>query len=144
MTGVAGDPRLQVVHQSRLAYKRVMQEGCVFIKYGRRGWPKRRFVWLTGEVDAIRWRAPGTEAKPLKQSELLAGKGCVRVPQILEVYPDPSTAVMQANKRYLKNPALCFSIVVGDRTLDLEADSMEVKTQWVQALLALIKYRGGM
>jgi len=145
LTSPLNDPRMQLMLQSRLSFKRLLQEGAVFTKFGSHGWPHKRFVWLTAEVDAVRWSSGvGPSAVSLKQSQLLAGDHCLRTQQLLEVYSEPSTVVMQKNKGYIRDRAKCFSIVTEKRTLDLEADSEERKNQWVLAIQALIKYRGGL
>ncbi len=133
-------------------FKRALQEGCVFTKFGRYGWPHKRVLWLTPEVDALRWRAAGSAAGgALKQSELLAGTHCVRVAEVLDVAAyDPATpsAVLKANARHIVQPQACFSIFLGGSggrvTLDLEADSVERMLLWVQALKCLVAFKGGL
>jgi hypothetical protein len=134
-----------VPNHARAQYRHLLQAGCTFTKYGRAGFPHKRRVWLTPEMDALRWAKPGGREPPaLRQAELAAGKECIRLSEIVDVMEEPSTPVFLRNARSIGSADCCFAITATDRTLDLEAESPEVKAKWVVALLALKRYRGGL
>jgi hypothetical protein len=136
---------LVVSNHARAQYRHLLQAGATFVKFGRSGFPHRRRVWLTPEMDAIRWGKPGVkDPPPLKQAELAVGKECVRLSDIVDVVDAPSTPVFVRNARSITSADCCFAIAATDRTLDLEADTPEEKAKWVVALLALKRYRGGL
>ena len=68
----------------------------------------------------------------------------MRVAELIDIVEEPTTAVLLRNAKSITRPENCFAVVTSDRTLDLEADTPELKAQWVLALLALKRYRGGL
>ena len=99
----------------------LLQDGIAVIKFGRRGKPKQRKLWLTPDRCTLRVCEEGD----------LATKGCA-LSDILELHEGCDTAVF--NKTPSQWPDRCFSIVARERTFDFELAS---EADQVRALSAL-------
>jgi hypothetical protein len=118
-------PAASPLMMSRVAPARELEEGRMFVKYGRMGRPHRRCVWLELRAPArIVWaheRSGSSRSLPLgPNTKVLAGA---------------TTAVfLKHADRVRGRENCCFSVVSSDRTLDLEADSQGVRDAWVARL----------
>ena len=101
-----------------------MTNGATFLKYGRRGRPKPRHVYLLDK--AISWREPGSKVIPQSKDQ----KKFIRYMPILDIkeitYGRTSEIfkkfqIKKENERYREQ--LSITIHGGKRTLDLEASS---------------------
>jgi len=116
---------------------KMLGEGAKFMKYGRRGSPHQRVVWVSGDLQYVCYGTTHGNARqdsmiPVSQiSQIL--KGC-DTPVFRRCYPDE-------NDR-LKVEGKCFSLdAVGDgegRTLDLEASSEAERKKFFDAFRFLI------
>jgi hypothetical protein len=87
-----------------------LREGVSLLKYGRRGAPKQRELWLTKDGLRLNVNAAGD----------LATKG-VNLSDVLELSEGCKTGVF--GKRPSAHPARCFSIVARERSFDFECAS---------------------
>lgn len=118
----------------RLAFKRLLQDGRQFRKYGRRGLPHSRLVFLTPDARTLVWCASGSRNLE---------KDGIAVADITDVIEGPNTPIFKKNAGWFKNADCCFSVVSAQRSLDLEAATTEERDEWVKAFLCLRKYRTG-
>ena len=99
----------------------LLQDGIAVTKFGRRGKPKLRKLWLTPDRCTLRVCEEGD----------LATKGC-ELSDILELHEGCGTAVF--DKTPSQWPARCFSIVARERTFDFELATETERTRAVSAL----------
>ena len=111
--------------------KRALVKGGVFLKHGKRGSPHRRYVWVSGALDAVLWKALTRGSKTKK---------AIPTSDLLSVETGHATAVL-GRKGVAKHSSAdrCFSLVAKGRTLDLEADSEATRDQWVAAFEWLVR-----
>lgn len=114
--------------------------GGIFTKFGKAGNPKKRNVWCSANLDRIQWADEGKWTSRSGAS--------ISVADITGVVPGHSTAVWDkhiARKAESVPPEeLCLSIIGHERTLDLAAESEEVRDEWVAAFRFLVgKYEFG-
>ena len=108
------------------AASELLCRGAVLLKFGRRGRPHRRFVWLDGA--RLRWRSA-------KLGDLAATPGFIDLSSSSRVVQGASTAVFSRQlDRVGTQTAACLSVVGGGRTLDLLAASPEQCNRWAAAL----------
>jgi len=129
--------RLADIDTYRNKWKRLLCNGAVMRKYGRHGFPHDRRVVLTPDCRRLVWCAPGAK---LDLTALPDGEG-IRAGAVVAIVDGVSTPVFRKNAGWYKQPGLCFSLVAGDRTLDLEAPTPQAKDDWLTALLAWQRYR---
>lgn len=129
--------RLADMETYRNKWKRMLCSGAVMRKYGRHGFPHDRRVFLTPDCRRLVWVAPGAK---VDVSALPDGEG-IRAGAIVAVVEGVATPVFRKNAGWYRQPSLCFSLVAGDRSLDLEAPTPQAKDDWVTALLAWQRYR---
>lgn len=100
--------------------------GEQFIKYGRRGSPHERTltVEVNGRIITLDWGSDKISSTK-DGIKLLDGK---------------QTAVMLNKSARKAKPELCFSLVLADRTLDLECKTMKIKQYWWNGFQLLLKY----
>lgn len=122
------------ISERRLYFKRLLQDGTAFRKYGHHGFPHMRHVYLSPDARYVLWCSPSTA--PSKNH-----KDGIAVSDITDVVDGTTTPVFRTNAGWYKHPELCFSLVAASRTLDLEAASAEEKREWMTALLCLKRYR---
>eukprot|EP00033_Pygsuia_biforma_P005807 GCRY01006429.1.p1 GENE.GCRY01006429.1~~GCRY01006429.1.p1 ORF type:complete len:282 (-),score=44.33 GCRY01006429.1:739-1500(-) len=114
-------------------------EGKIFRKYGRKGTPHLRFIYLDQSITSVCWRpidaTPEERTNSLPLADIInfiagrAGKNFNTLGSKLGRTAgmgglDPSTA--------------SFSIISRTRTLDLEADSPRERDKWVVGLKLLV------
>jgi hypothetical protein len=133
----AHHPRDRMIIEKRLLFKRMLLDGKVFRKYGRRGFPHARRVVLSADLRYIMWGSPNSSIGSGSGRE----KDGIAVSDIQAVDEEPSSEIFRKNASWVKHANMCFSLVSATRTLDLEASSVEEKEEWVTALLCLKKYR---
>ena len=109
-----------------------LTNGSTFLKYGRRGKPKPRHVFLIDK--AISWREPGSKIVPL----LKKNKENVRYMPILDFREITFGRDSGVFKRFrikketeMYREQLSFTIHAGKRTLDLEASTPKELQQFV-------------
>jgi hypothetical protein len=109
--------------------KLVLNRGATFVKHGRQGDPHNRFVWVSSDFKRIHWGDSDTRNSKFMRFE-----------DVSDVQAGKNTAVFQRSygSKYSSIPeSMCFSVVSGSRTLDLQADSVERRNFWVQNLFVL-------
>jgi hypothetical protein len=109
--------------------KLVLNRGATFIKHGRSGDPHNRFVWVSSDFKRIHWGDADTRNSKFMRFE-----------DVTDVQAGKNTAVFQRSygAKFSSIPeSMCFSVVSGARTLDLQADSVERRNFWVQNLFVL-------
>ena len=109
--------------------KLVLNRGANFVKHGRQGDPHARFVWVSSDFKRIHWGDADT-----RNSKFM------RFDDVTDVQAGKNTVVFQRSygSKFSSVPeSMCFSVVSGSRTLDLQADSVERRNFWVQNLFVL-------
>jgi len=109
--------------------KLVLNRGATFTKHGRQGDPHSRFVWVSSDFKRIHWGDADTRNSKF-----------VRFEDVSDVQAGKNTVVFQRSysSKFSSIPeSMCFSVVSGSRTLDLQADSVERRNFWVQNLFVL-------
>ncbi|GCA61987.1 hypothetical protein KIPB_000390 [Kipferlia bialata] len=121
-------PPVEYVPEAADARKARLLTGAVLLKHGKRGSPNGRMIEVKGDLSCIRWRDPAKKKwrDNLERSSITA------------VVRGQTTAVFARNSGKPGHEAMSFSLVSGERTLDLEADSQTEAEHWVQALEAWV------
>lgn len=120
-------------------WEKLLCAGALFVKHGRRGKPKVRFVWLdrhpnAGDRDRIRW----CEESQRRAKSSAGSKRAFLVSDILSVHGGVSSGNFGRSNNELSSEK-CFSITVRHRSFDLEADSEETCVAWIKALRVLLR-----
>lgn len=92
--------------------KLVLNRGATFVKHGRSGDPHSRFVWVSSDFKRIHWGDADT-----RNSKFM------RFDDVTDVQAGKNTAVFQRSysSKFSSIPeSMCFSVVSGARTLDLQ------------------------
>lgn len=104
--------------------------GGHFLKWGRNGKAKRRFVLFDDSIDAIVWKNVHTDKNAL---------GAITMAKIQDISTGIQTPVLQK----VVSPSIkadhVLSIISTDRTLDLQAESMAVRDRWLAGLKSRYK-----
>ena len=107
----------------------MLRKGDKFLKFGRKGNPHDRYVFLSGP--RLFWG--GVPNKKTQKKSMV-------VSMIQDIVKGKETDVFTRRTQYESVPAnLCFSIIGADRTLDLRAASEEHRDEWADALKALVE-----
>lgn len=108
----------------------VVLEGANFLKWGRNGKPKKRFVYYDEDLEAIVWKNEETDKQLI---------GAIPLSKIQDVCTGLQTPVLQR----VRSSKLCadrvLSIVAAERTLDLQAETVDQQQRWVAGLKARYK-----
>jgi hypothetical protein len=97
-------------------------KGANFFKYGRRGKPHQRIVWISEKEDTLFWSDPSKKNKnprfmPFSEiTDVLTGHN--------------STKVLMKNKVPQEFDNVVFSIISNRRTLDLRAPDADTRFRW--------------
>jgi len=91
-----------------------------FMKHGRRGKPHERSLKVDPATGIVDW-----------------GSGAISLREAVEIIPGKNTAVFERVKLKIAHPRVCFSIVLAQRTLDLQANSEDERDLWVNGLQTL-------
>ncbi|KAH9257840.1 hypothetical protein BASA81_003859 [Batrachochytrium salamandrivorans] len=102
-------------------FKNYLLSGIEIIKHPRKGYPRRRFFWISPDFE---WLMTGRERilEPSKD-EMDQIKG-VRIADIHDISRGITTEVLERTGKN-KKQSRYFSIITNERTLDLEAESKE-------------------
>lgn len=102
-------------------FKNYLLSGIEIIKHPRKGYPRRRFFWISPDFE---WLMTGRERilEPSKD-EVDQIKG-VRIADIHDISRGITTEVLERTGKN-KKQSRYFSIITNERTLDLEAESKE-------------------
>jgi len=113
-------------------------DGEEFFKhpFGKGSKVERKFLFLIDEKEPILyWCTPGKRK--------ISRKSSVIIKDVTQIFLGKRTEVFQRKTAVYASPNACFSLATRERTLDLQADSLEVCTKWVGGLrLTLLKAAG--
>ena len=121
--------------------------GAVFLKHGRAGKPHKRFVWVPEPYNNIHWGV--TMKKPSEKESLpISGLDLILRGQATAVFARHSgectiSFCLHAYASLINcftahREDYSFSLVVQDRTLDLEADSVQSREEWAEVCVSNI------
>ena len=110
----------------------LMQGGTLVKHPGTTGFgqPHPRVIRLDSDQKTLRWHKQGSQ--PKSDSRML-------VTEISDIIVGLGTSAIRRTAPPEKN-SLCFSIVDGSRSLDLECNSQEQRDAWVQALRTYVQF----
>jgi len=116
---------------------KVLGQGAQFMKYGRRGSPHQRWVWVSGDLQYVCY---GKSHGSATQDSMFAVKQIKSVTKGMQS-PVFMRAVPDDNER-VKIEGRCLSLDATQngegRTLDLEASSEAERKKWVEAFRFLV------
>eukprot|EP00929_Paragymnodinium_shiwhaense_P086451 TRINITY_DN46973_c0_g1_i1.p1 TRINITY_DN46973_c0_g1~~TRINITY_DN46973_c0_g1_i1.p1 ORF type:complete len:1162 (+),score=250.26 TRINITY_DN46973_c0_g1_i1:189-3674(+) len=104
--------------------------GSYFLKWGRSGAAKKRFVFFDEGLDAVMWKDTEGDKEPL---------GAIQLSKVQDICLGIQTPVLLNAKRAKLREDLTWSIVALERTLDLQAETIDERDKWVAALKAAYK-----
>eukprot|EP00698_Gefionella_okellyi_P025620 TRINITY_DN9445_c0_g1_i1.p1 TRINITY_DN9445_c0_g1~~TRINITY_DN9445_c0_g1_i1.p1 ORF type:complete len:1511 (-),score=407.47 TRINITY_DN9445_c0_g1_i1:142-4404(-) len=110
----------------------MMVHGEVFVKHGRTGKPHLRDVWASEDMTALHWCQAGKPRSSTTASESFP------LQSLRSIEVGHTTPVFARTGRP-ETAQCCFSLVGEKRTLDLEADSMQVALNWSFSLKAVLR-----
>jgi len=116
-----------------------LQDGEEFFKhpYGKGSKVERKFLFLVEEKDSstLYWCTPGKRK--------ISRKSSVAIKDVTQIFFGKRTEVFQRKTAIYASPNACFSLATRERTVDLQADSIEVCSNWVGGLrLTLLRAAG--
>eukprot|EP01113_Clastostelium_recurvatum_P006689 TRINITY_DN13051_c0_g2_i1.p1 TRINITY_DN13051_c0_g2~~TRINITY_DN13051_c0_g2_i1.p1 ORF type:complete len:411 (+),score=103.36 TRINITY_DN13051_c0_g2_i1:122-1234(+) len=119
----------------------ILTQGGVFMKYGRKGRPKRRWVQVTPDLMSISWRTchSTTGHGGSFQSQTRKPPRYMPLATVLQISRGHKTPVFIKAAHSTTAP-LGLSLVWGSRTLDLEAHTEELRDMWAASLQSLVTY----
>lgn len=124
-------------------------QGGVFLKHGRRGYPHRRFVWCDERLQNVYWcsvdrkptkNGPRTKARSMSIFEIAKVSSGLETDRLQRLLKHSTAWNFRHRSRAGSTDSsidvkrvLCFSLHGKDRTLDLEADSEDLRKEWIEA-----------
>eukprot|EP00933_Yihiella_yeosuensis_P045551 TRINITY_DN4094_c0_g5_i1.p1 TRINITY_DN4094_c0_g5~~TRINITY_DN4094_c0_g5_i1.p1 ORF type:complete len:719 (+),score=121.50 TRINITY_DN4094_c0_g5_i1:1-2157(+) len=105
----------------------VISRGSYFLKWGRNGKPKKRWVMYDELLDAIVWKDSDSSKNP---------SGLLQILKIQDICTSEMTPILKRVASPKLDMDLLVSVVTADRTLDLQADSKDKQLKWADALKA--------
>jgi hypothetical protein len=109
----------------------MLKAGQTFLKYGKKGEPHLRFVYLSKNEESLNW-------KPL--TCCFNSDRSLKTKSLINVYIGTSNSdVFSKNKVPPEFELNCFSILGEKRTLDLKHEDIKVTREWFKAVKYLIK-----
>lgn len=112
---------------------KMLKEGEFFTKYGNKGDPHKRKVFLSDDSKYICWNNPTCSYfSSVKKIPILELKNCYFGIQQSDIF-----GKYKIGKEFESN---CFSIVSSKRTIDLRHDSELIVKSWFKAIKNLISY----
>jgi len=103
-----------------------MKRGCSFLKCGSRGSPHFRELKLSSDMATISWHSP----------KKTSNQSTINVADIKEIRIGQNTLVFKKNKKP-QYEEVSFSIIYGNKTLDLVAKNPRERDIWVHGLKVL-------
>lgn len=107
--------------------------GHLFKKYGRRGKPHERYVWISEKEDEVFWKNPKKPNATVKSIPMYEIKN-------IHVGSN-STEVLRRNKVPTEFDNIIFSIEAEGRTLDLQAPNPQTRIKWEEYFRLLLIQR---
>jgi len=107
----------------------IVLAGSTFLKWGRNGKAKKRFIIFNENLNAIVW----------KEREDKKEIGAVPLWKVQDICTGVQTPVLQKVRNQKLKPDRVWSIIATDRTLDLQAESLQQRDRWVAGLKARYK-----
>merc|ERR1712232_476218 len=104
--------------------------GANFLKWGRNGKAKPRFVFYDETLDAIVWKSSEKDKLPI---------GAIPLGKVQDICIGVQTPVLHKVRCTTFRPDKVFSIVAAERTLDLQADSVVQRDTWVAGMKSRYK-----
>jgi len=123
-----------------------LNQGRLFTKHGRSGKKNKRWVWLSEDLQYIRWDA-SEQGKERELGEKNKGRS-LKTYTIIEVKKGAKTQVLKKAMSRLSSfdgerfGTCCFSIILKDRSVDLEAENETLRDAWYERFVWLQSYTG--
>jgi hypothetical protein len=109
----------------------MLTSGRIFIKHGRTGFPHERTIKLAQDHQTITWEEPLTSPKKFGSMKAAGGlKGSMLLSSVQDIVEGHETETFKRSG-VTGTQSCCFSLIGEDRTLDLQATTVEVKNEWV-------------
>lgn len=104
----------------------IVLTGTSFLKWGRNGKAKKRFIMFDESNNAIVWKDSESNKNII---------GVIPLSKIQDVCEGIQTPVLKKVENKLgQNKSRIWSIIATDRTLDLQADNPQIRERWVAGL----------
>jgi hypothetical protein len=113
--------------------------GTWFLKWGRNGKAKKRFVYFDDGHSAICWSDKEVKESETSRSDQKPPVGLLPLHKVQDICNGVKTPVLLKVKTPKLVPHKAFSIVATDRTLDLQAESASIREKWVNGLKSRYK-----
>jgi len=127
--------------------------GSVFLKHGRKGKPRKRFIWCDDRLEKIFWcaaekkpqRRTAPKARSIPISELQGVAPGLQTENFQKILRPRKTSIFSrkvsglAGKELQEKEVRSFSILTRNRTLDLEATSQILRGEWIDALQEVLR-----
>jgi len=101
--------------------------GSYFLKWGRNGKSKKRFIMYDENARSILWKNAQQDRTPL---------GVIEMSKVQDICTGVTTPVLQNVRNAQLRGDRTWSIVTSDRTLDLQAESAVQRDRWVAGIKA--------
>ncbi|KRX09995.1 Sec7 domain [Pseudocohnilembus persalinus] len=103
-----------------------------YLKYGRKGKPHSRVVFLSQNGDQVCWHDSGKNDPPRS----------IKINDIIDLaMGSQTTEVFRKNQVPPEFDELCFSIITKFRTLDLQTGDKQIKYKWIQLMYYKLKQK---
>ncbi len=97
----------------------------IFMKHGRRGKPKPKVVCLSQAGTSICW---------IEHGKKNASQSTVELSDALHIARGKTTSVLKRTVAKSFDADVCLSVVLKDRTVDLAAQTKQIRDEWAEAL----------
>jgi len=139
--------RIEVIARQLLADARMFRAGTVFIKFNDLGKPRDRLVWLSQDLLRMHWVPPHASKynlaphRQIALADMQAVDDQLKFGLIKKIIEQLKGFEGKESGITSLKPKSCFAIVADARTLDLQAQSKQVKAEWAAALRLLLAFR---
>jgi len=118
--------KLNAIENLKQTFKDILFRGATLIKYGRKGSPHEREVWLT-EGGRLCWANVGSrQKKDAKYMDLSVGNP-------VEIHKGKQSIIFKTRGKGVEEK-MCFSVVCPTRSLDLLCKTENERDRWVDLL----------
>ena len=120
--------RLQ--REAQQSHRSLLLKGGVFLKHGRRGFPKARVVWVSPDFKKVCWRPIGVASNSNRKGIFQSKRErCIETMSISDVISGAASEVFSRSKKALDIASFTLLTKNSSRTLDLEVQHADISTE---------------